>query len=819
VAVAADTPFDEPALYEVIYGSSAPAPIVCDPDLPAPGCPDPNVTTQHNDNARTGAYLHEAVLTPDAVRMRGMRVKYWLGLWPCDVLASGETGCIQGALDTQPLYVKGVVFLATLENWVYGVDANEGKILWRRQLVARDGWPQKPRGVHATPVIDVAHNRMYVLFSTKDRDLEQPSCKELYNEKREIRVKARKQSDDLRVAYWLAMLDIRTGHLLQDPVPVTAKAKRRDGTYVDFVPKNQLDHAGLLLDHGSVYIAFGSVAHAECLDYHGWVMRYDASTLAQQAVFNTSVEQKPEQTERYGGSGIWQGGGGLAADADGNVYFTTGNGLAASTLIDLTPPKLCEAAARPPPVRRSAPSTRPYYGDAILKLRAAGTTFDVTPFFPDEAALLQDCDGDLGSGGTLVIPGSNRVMGGGKSGYAYLLNRANMQRVQTVTATENQYEPSKRGETWDEGPHLHGALTYWRGSDPVYGSLYTWGEKDHLRQHRFNTLTQEFHGQAAEVPNILALKGIMPGGMISLSAKGNSPHSGIIWAILPVTPGEPPHRGALYAFDAETLKFLWNTEFGIVARWVPPTIAGGRVFLVAGYRDPIFIAYDLGNPDGSDKSGPDPITPRPPDACYSCHNSGRMLNVLLEPMPMSRHYETGGAMQALPGLRLAALTPPEGLAKTVELEGNGMQIYEAEPKPGSPDELIWVPKDDTADLAEIPSIGALEEGRAPIKAQLSNNGSTWLGSDGSVEVGAIERTAPAPKDIDKDWLLYRVIESKGRGFLNGHSHIQRVFTHAGGPPSAEPKYPGEIARVPYYAQYWFYSAVTRESRPASETKP
>lgn len=91
-----------------------------------------------------------------------------------------------------------------------------------------------------------------------------------------------------------------------------------DGNPVDFIAKYQVMHAAMLLDHGSIYIAFCSIAGFEGFTpYRGWVMKYRASDLAFQNAFCTSKDG------REGRAGIWQGGGGLASDPDGNVYFLT----------------------------------------------------------------------------------------------------------------------------------------------------------------------------------------------------------------------------------------------------------------------------------------------------------------------------------------------------------------------------------------------------------------------------------------------------------------------------------------------------------------
>ncbi|HUL11289.1 MAG TPA: hypothetical protein VLU73_03855 [Methylococcaceae bacterium] len=159
------------------------------------GCapaPDPNVSTHHNDNFRTGAYLAETVLTPKAVRDRGMHIKYWL--IRCDTFIAAAppgnpVGCFDGTIETQPLFVHqqhfkvdspvgvvettaGGLFIATAHNKVYGFIASTGQQMWATDLMLdKNHQPLnggfEPRGANSTPVIDVGNNRMYVLFSNK----------------------------------------------------------------------------------------------------------------------------------------------------------------------------------------------------------------------------------------------------------------------------------------------------------------------------------------------------------------------------------------------------------------------------------------------------------------------------------------------------------------------------------------------------------------------------------------------------------------------------------------------------------------------------
>ena len=83
-----------------------------------------------------------------------------------------------------------------------------------------------------------------------------------------------------------------------------------------FNTKQENQRAALLLENNHVIIGWSS--HCDSDPWHGWVMSYNASSSAQEAVFNTSSNGSR--------NGVWMSGGGLAADASGNIYFPTGNG-------------------------------------------------------------------------------------------------------------------------------------------------------------------------------------------------------------------------------------------------------------------------------------------------------------------------------------------------------------------------------------------------------------------------------------------------------------------------------------------------------------
>jgi hypothetical protein len=137
---------------------------------------------------------------------------------------------------------------------------------------------------------------------------------------------------------------------------------------VSFDSQFHHNRSGLALAAGTVYVAFSS--HEDAVPYHGWLMAYDASTLQQVAVFNTT----PNGLSGADG-GIWAGGGAPAIDGGGDVYVSTGNGI-----FD----------------QDSGLSLENDYGDSLLRLRPFtgntpnGANLNLVDFFTpdDESAWL-----------------------------------------------------------------------------------------------------------------------------------------------------------------------------------------------------------------------------------------------------------------------------------------------------------------------------------------------------------------------------------------------------------------------------------------------
>src|SRR5579863_9713317 len=152
-------------------GSSTPPPS----GSPPPPSAQTDVTTYHDDVARTGADLTESVLTPANVNSASFGLLRFL--------------TVDGRVDAQPLYLShlaiagathNVVFAATEHDSVYAFDAQTGAALWQVSLLGAGESPSDDRGcaqispeigVTSTPVIDRGagpHGAIFVVAMSKD---------------------------------------------------------------------------------------------------------------------------------------------------------------------------------------------------------------------------------------------------------------------------------------------------------------------------------------------------------------------------------------------------------------------------------------------------------------------------------------------------------------------------------------------------------------------------------------------------------------------------------------------------------------------------
>lgn len=432
-----------------------------------------------------------------------------------------------------------------------------------------------PVGITSTPVIDPDTSTMYLVFRTGiPLDIESDHHDgEPNRQGKQYRVDAH---------HWLAAIDIATGRDRHAPVDITAD---------EFNPTMQLNRPGLLLvNHPGrgpvIYVGFGAAVcdfggnpytYGEPQKAHGWVFAYRSQDLKLLDVFNTTPPGKGTL------AGIWQSGNGLAADRNGSVYAITGNSY--------------------PPPHEAAD-----LAESFLKLRLGPNDkfMPVEHFKVKNWKILDGGDTDLGSGGPIVLP-SGHIMGGGKQGRLYVIDPAHMATARQAfqgffNTWHREVSVCNYARHQECGPNIHGSPIVWspEGVDRFsirHALVYGMPEKDFLRAFKAYPNGNVEPAVTTERSGIRSPDG-MPGAFLSLSANGG--RNGIVWASFArsdevhadTTHGQV--HGRLFAFDALTLEDLWcdpsqNVAF---AKFVPPTVAGGKVFRAA-YQDEVIVYGQL----------------------------------------------------------------------------------------------------------------------------------------------------------------------------------------------------------------------------------
>jgi hypothetical protein len=495
-----------------------------------------NVITYHNDNSRTGQNLQETILTPANVNKNSFGKLFY---YP-----------VAGYIYAQPLYlanvnipgkgVHNVVFVATERDIVYAFDADSNSganasPLW----VANFTNPTKGItavssteigctdlvpfiGITSTPVIDTTTSTIYVLAKTKEKG---------------------------QFVQRLHALDVTTGvEKFGGPQEIKAQVKGSGdgGTTVTFDPRMEAQRPGLLLQNGRVLIGWAS--HCDIPVYYGWIMAYDAGTLAQVGVWNA--------TPNAGYGGIWQSGGGLAGDVNFNTFFATGNGA-----FDVGPKG----------------GNGSDYGDSIIKLSPpSGGSFTVADYFtPDNQSTLDGGDIDQGSGGPVLLPDQtvgaphlHLLAQSGKDGTLYLINRDAMGKYNPNSNNAAvQSIPGSNGGTWS-------SPAWWNNT------LYVGGQLDNLKAFSFDVSTGKFIASPSSQTSTFFN---FPGPTPSISANGNS--NAILWAI-EARPINANLYAVLHAYDATNLATeLFNSTqgrgngAGAAVKFAVPTIANGKVYV------------------------------------------------------------------------------------------------------------------------------------------------------------------------------------------------------------------------------------------------
>jgi hypothetical protein len=558
----------------------------------APAARAVDVWTVGVNNSRQGWNKFEAVLTPANVpRLKKIR----------------EFN-VDEKIDVSPLVVGDKLYIFTMTNTAYVFDVNTGAELARRQLAA----PFDPAdianppgmgmdlhnmyrnwGITATPVIDVATNTIYATTFAKPN--------------------AASSNQERNNGLWI--LDANTLADKQAPVLIAGNADNGGGGIANgFTMPYQKIRAGLglLTDAGgnkAVVVSFSINGENPNGPGHGFVVAYDVRGLNREAGF-APTPAIWSVTPDGGAGGVWMSGSGPAIDGS-DIYLATGNGM--------------------------DPGTKPgNFGESFVKLRYTAGVANVNNGKPALAVDdfwgafsdfgRVDEDQDLGAAGVLLIPERGNLIGGGKDGIIYNLDKNNLGKttwnfhfnlpfvasylpnapngpagLPTTTAPNPNWPIVNRDRNlpWNvpdgKTHHIHGTPVYMERA--TNGILYLWGENERLKAYNYDFATKRiasFRGEGTQVASgNMDPPGGMPGGRLVVSSNGTTPRTGVVWGAYP-SQGNANAAivpGALVAYDATTLingtrmKQLFHSDtkaadkLGNFAKYSTPVVANGKVYV------------------------------------------------------------------------------------------------------------------------------------------------------------------------------------------------------------------------------------------------
>ena len=580
-----------------------------------------SVLTRSYDNARTGVNKQESVLTPDAVGTHGVAKLFSLHVTD-DARGVEAQPLVVADVKLKDGSVHDVVYLCSMGNHVWAFDANTGKQLWPNPVFlgppvkniltgAKKGnidskFINANWGILSTPVIDMDTQTMYVInWTSKEPDPQKSLAKSIHQ---------------------LFAINIVDGTFRHPPLNITGSVQADGGKTITFLSPAQKQRAALLFArmkdsagkiHKTLFMACGAVRES-ANNAHGWVLAFDVEHLALTASFCA--------TRRSHGAGIWQGAQGPCADDANHIYFMTGNGgwdakedfSESIVKLKYTPPE----GGNPAKLAIEDWFT-PFVDESIME--PDGHTVFIQGRKPDSTNHLgyDWTDQDLGSAGPVLLPDLGLLAAAGKDGVLYVLDEANLGKTQPAdleTPSKNYAklkkppifftffpgfnvspspdDPRELNANFVDGRthHLHGSPIYW--NSPDHGPmLFCWGENENLRAWNIrNDGTVTFLARGHEVASAnFPPPGGMPGGMLSLTCNGNTPHSAVVWALAPLNADANAHvvPGVLRAYDAtqfdtnpdgsKALRLLWNSDRWNIQfshnKFNLPVVANGKIYV------------------------------------------------------------------------------------------------------------------------------------------------------------------------------------------------------------------------------------------------
>jgi ASPM-SPD-2-Hydin domain-containing protein/HYDIN/CFA65/VesB family protein len=518
--------------------------------------------TMSLDNSRTGWDPAEPLLTPAAVATFSTSPRM-------DVSVSGS-------VSAQPLVIGSLneVIVATENDMVYGITAtgpNEGHIRWSASLgspyhIAADTTFTKctdlvPNiGVTGTPAFDPGSGNVYMFANILTKG---------------------------EPAYYLVAVNATTGGY-SPAGNVRISGHPGNDPHITFSARYQLERAGVLLaSDGSIWAAFAS--HCDHKPYAGYVARVSPGSSPAVSLWTDEAALTNDQ------AGIWQGGGGVVQDPQGNIFVTSGNGVS-PTQTSTPPGQLAESV-----IHLS-------YDTGTGRIKA------VDFFSPASAPSLDAAGTGFGSGGSVALPfGTSSypdvLAAPGKDGRIWLLNRNALGgREQGPGRTDRDLSVvTSAGGDWGHPAVFAGTTTLTAGNASRGNDfLFYVGKDAHLQVFR-SGVNRSGKPTLSSVATSTLSYGYTSGSPV-VTSTGTDPATAVIWAVLTVnTAGQTGAGSYLTAYALGNvaasgttpspcissaqcmLAPIWKSQTFTSAKFSTPATSSGWVYI--GTRDGHLLGY------------------------------------------------------------------------------------------------------------------------------------------------------------------------------------------------------------------------------------
>jgi outer membrane protein assembly factor BamB len=506
------------------------------------GPPGDEVTISQND-LRTGWDPNEPALTPAAVEGGSFG----------QIFSTAVNGSVYG----QPLVVGSTLIATTENNWVYGLDAATGAVLWKTFLgtpyhitYCQDLVPNI--GITSTPVYDPSSGRVYVLAL-----VHKTSWK-----------------------WRLFGINVSTGAI--------SYQRRLDGhpandQNLTLSALNQGQRSGLLLMNGWVYASFAS--HCDFRSYTGYVAGFNVGSTTSTAKTTLWTD---EADVSYVKGGIWQAGGGLMSDGSGRIFVTTGNGISPA----------------------QGPGSQPpgELAESVIRLGVNNTTGALSAqdfFSPANAPALDASDTDFGSGGPTGLPFGtttypDEVTQEGKDGRIFVLDRDDLGGREQGPGNTDQFlaESGPYAGQWGHPAFFADTPTLTTANAPASNDyMVSIGRGDFMREFKFGVSASGDKPAFTDVANSSFTLGFSSGSP-TITSNGTGASTGVIWDVHTTgASGSGAFLGAWQLLPVPQsgggvkLSEIWAAPIGTSSKFSVAATDNGMVYV--GTRDGHVFGFGL----------------------------------------------------------------------------------------------------------------------------------------------------------------------------------------------------------------------------------